>query len=116
MTGDAKNYFRDSQVEYIKEEDEHLQEAGTIKPPVVKIQLVNVLANVNFSASSKAERQAEVGFKVIREGGKDILEVTVRDYEPTDFMQETFKFYKQYGGDIPFMKTMTIRYHFEHAE
>lgn len=116
MTGDVKKYFRDSQMEYIKEEDERLQEAGGLKPPVVKIQLVKVLANVNFSGTTKNERQAEVGFRVFKEGGKDILEVTVRDYEPTDFMQETFTFYKKYGGDNPYMKSMPIRYHFERAE
>lgn len=116
MTGDVKKYFRDGQMEYIKEEDERLQEAGGIKPPVVKLQLVKVLANVSFSATTKNERQAEVGFRVFKDGGKDILEVTVRDYEPTDFMQESFKFYKQYGGDKPYMKSMPIRYHFERVE
>lgn len=116
MTGDVKNYFRDSQMEYIKEEDERLQEAGVLPPPKVKLQLVKVLANVSFSGITKTERQAEVGFRVFQEGGKDILEVTVRDYEPTHFMQETFAFYKKYGGDNPFMKTMPIRYHFERVE
>lgn len=115
MTGDVKDYFRDSQMEYIKEENEYLQEAPGFRPPVVKIQLVKVLANVSFSATTKNERQAEVGFRVIKEGSKEILEVTVRDYEPTDFMQQTYAFYKK-NGDNPHMKSMPIRYHFERVE
>lgn len=114
MEGDLKNYFRESVITYVGEEEERLQEAGGINPPRVTIDLISSLVNVNFSATQKNERQAEVGYRVFEEGGKEILEVTIRDYEPTDFLQNIFDAFNQpWNTDVPLMKTMPLRFHFE---
>ncbi|WEK34249.1 MAG: hypothetical protein P0Y53_17315 [Candidatus Pseudobacter hemicellulosilyticus] len=112
MQGVLKNYFRNSELTYVGEIDERLQEAGGIRPPVVKIVLVKAKANVAFSATTVKERLAEVGFRTFKESGKDILEVTIRDFEPVDFLTETYAMYTLFG-DVPVMKTMPLRYHFE---
>lgn len=113
MTGDVKNYFRNGALTFIKEEKEYLQEDGGLPPPRVTLQVMKMSkANVAFSATTKNERETEIGFRAFRENGKDILEVTVRDYEPVDFLQETFKTFKEFG-DVPVLKSMPIRYHFE---
>jgi hypothetical protein len=114
MTGDVKNYFRDGSLTNLGETTERLQEAGGFNPPRVQLQLVK-LSNINvaFSATTNKVRAAEVGFRVITETGKnDILEVTVRDFEPTDFMANTYALYKTFDPVLP-LKTMPIRYHFE---
>lgn len=114
MTGDLKNYFRESVITYVGEVEERLQEAGGINPPKVNLDLVSSLVNVNFSATKKTERLAEVGYRVFEEGGKQILEVTIRDYEPTDFLQNIFDVFSQsWNTDVPLMKTMPLRFHFE---
>jgi hypothetical protein len=116
MTGDVKNYFRDCALTFIKEETEVLQEESGFPPKRVKIQVMKMSkTNVAFSASTISERAAEIGFRVFREDGKDILEITLRDYEPEDFMKQTYKTFIEFG-DVPVLKTMPIRYHFERVK
>lgn len=113
MTGDLKNYFRTSTLSNLGEVTEVLQEAPGFPPPRVKIQLVQLSAiNVNFSAVKQKIRSGQIGFRVFTEGGKDILEVTLRDYEPTDFLVNTYEMYKEFG-DVPAMKSMPLRFQFE---
>lgn len=113
MTGDVKNYFRDATVTNLGEITERLQEAPGFPPPRVKIQLVKLSAlNVSFSATKPKVRAGELGLRVFMDGTKEILEVTVRDYEPTDFLTNTYLDFINYG-DIPIMATMPIRYQFE---
>jgi hypothetical protein len=113
MTGDLKNYFRPAKITNLGEITEYLQEAGGIRPPMVKIQLLNLSAmNVFFSAKKEKIRSGELGLRVFVDGGKEILEVTIRDYEPTDFLAETYEMYKSFG-DVPAMKSLPMRYHFE---
>lgn len=112
MTGDLKNYFKFATIKDKGEVTERLQEAG-FPPPAVKMQLVELSSvNVFFSALKQKVRKADVGFRVIVESGRDILEVTIRDYEPTDFLSNTYEMYSSFG-DVPAMKTMPLRYHFE---
>jgi hypothetical protein len=116
MTGDLKNYFRTATITDKGEVTERLQEVG-FPPPAVKMQLVQLsAANVFFSPLKQNVRSSEIGFRVFIENGKDILEVTIRDYEPTDFLSNTYEFYKKYGGEIPVMKSMPLRFHFERIE
>lgn len=117
LTGDLKNYFREGPISYVKEEEEVLQETGGIRPPRVNIDLIKSLVNINFSATEKEEREAEVGYRVFTDNGKEYLEVTIRDYEPTDFLQEIFNAFNQsWNTDVPLMKSMPLRFHFERAE
>ncbi len=92
MTGDVKNYFREATLTNLGEIDERLQEIAGFPTPKVKMQLVKVSAlNISFSATTANVRAGELGLRVFTENGKEILEVTVRDYEPTDFLANTYK-------------------------
>ncbi|WEK17500.1 MAG: Calx-beta domain-containing protein [Candidatus Pedobacter colombiensis] len=111
MTGDVKNYFRDAAVTNLGEVDERLQEVSGY--PKVKMQLVQLSAmNVNFSATKQNIRPGQLGLRVFTEAGKEILEVTIIDYEPTSFLANTYNEYKYYG-DVPVFRYMPIRYQFE---
>lgn len=69
---------------------------------------------MKFSATHTDEREAEVGYRVFDEGDKEYLEVTIRDFEPTDFLHETFNLFNQsWNTDVPKMKSMPLRFHFE---
>lgn len=112
MTGDLKNYFRNANIKDNGEITERLQENPGFPPPSVKMQLVELsTVNVFFSPLKQNIRKAEVGFRVFIENGKDILEITIRDYEPTDFLSNTYEMYK--GWDNPAMKSMPLRFHFQ---
>lgn len=115
LSGDLKNYFRDTQITYIGEEEEVLQEVPGFPPSRVNIMLVNGLANVKFSEKENDEREAEIGFRVFEEDGEELLEVTIRDYEPVDFLKETYLMYKTFG-DTPTMKSMPLRFHFKKVD
>lgn len=60
--------------------------------------LVNGLANVKFSEKEIDEREAEIGFRVFEEDGEELLEVTIRDYEPVDFLEKTYLMYQPEFG------------------
>ena len=112
MIGVLKNYFKTSALVTLGEATEVLQEVASFPPARVQMLLVKSLVNVNFSATTTTEREAEVGFRVFTDtDGEEILEVTIRDYEPTDFLQNTYAMYKTFG-DTPALKTMPLRYHF----
>lgn len=111
LNGDLKKYFRDTQLSFIKEEIEVLQEIPGFPPKRENITLVRGLANVAFSTEVIDEREAEIGFRVFKDGEDEILEVTIRDYEPVDFLKNTYEMYKNFGDD-PVMKSMPLRYHF----
>lgn len=112
MTGDLKNYFRTATLISLGEFTERLQEAGGIRPPAVRVLLLNVSAmNVYFSSVKQKIRSGELGLRVFTEGGKDIMEVTIRDYEPLDFLANTYNLYKEF--DNPAMKSIPLRFHFE---
>ncbi len=111
MAGDLRNYFRNATMTNLGEENERLQELPGLPPPMVKLQIISLsAANVAFSAKTENVRETKIGFRYFKEGSKEMLEVTIRDYEPTDFLQNTWAFYKT---DPDKMKTMPIRLHFE---
>ena len=89
MTGDLSKYFRDCTVEYVEERKERFQYTGY--PPMrEKITVLKMSkANVAFSATDISERETLIGFRVLDEG--ETLEVTVFDYEPTEFLVASYK-------------------------
>ena len=110
LTGDLKNYFRDSKLVNLGEVAERLQEESGY--PRVQMLVVKALANVNFSATSKNEREAQIGFRVFTNtSGIEVLEVTVFDFEPTDFLKYTYDMYKSFG-DNPAMRYAPLRFYF----
>ena len=111
--GDMANYFRDCDVKFLKEHQLYLYEsAGIGRPPLVTASLFELSrANVNFSSSQEKLRAVQVGFRLLEDN--ETLEVTVLDYEPTDFLFDTYKGCADYAqeGEFP-MDFHMVRYHF----
>ena len=112
-TGDMAKYFRDCDVKFLREQQLYLYElAGIGRPPMVTASMLELSqANVNFSGTNEKLRAAQVGFRLLDD--KETLEVTVLDYEPTDFLYDTYKSNADYAaeGDFP-MDFHMVRYHF----
>lgn len=112
-TGDMAKYFRDCDVKFLREQQLYLYElAGIDRPPMVTASMLELSqANVNFSGTNEKLRAVQVGFRLLDD--KETLEVTVLDYEPTDFLYDTYKSNADYAaeGDFP-MDFHMVRYHF----
>lgn len=111
ITGDLKNYFRTATLTDKGEVNEVLVENGF---PFLRVKMTIVqlsAANVFFSATKQNVRSAQIGMRVFVKDGKDILELTIRDYEPTDFLSNTYNEYS--WADFPRMQYIPLRYHFE---
>ena len=112
-TGDMAKYFRDCDVKFLREQQLSLYElAGIGRPPMVTASMLELSqANVNFSGTNEKLRAVQVGFRLLDD--KETLEVTVLDYEPTDFLYDTYKSNADYAaeGDFP-MDFHMVRYHF----
>ena len=112
-TGDMAKYFRDCDVKFLREQQLYLYElAGIGRPPMVTASMLELSqANVNFSGTNEKLRAVQVGFRLLDD--KETLEVTVLDYEPTDFLYDTYKSNADYAaeGDFPMVFHM-VRYPF----
>lgn len=112
MTGDMKNYFRNTNLIGKGEFVEYLQEEpGFIS---VNMLLAEGLANVAFSANKTVERQSGIGLRIWSANGKEYLDVTVRDFEPVDFLQNTYNMVKDWGA-VP-MEYYPLRFRFERVK
>jgi len=112
-TGDMAKYFRDADVTFLKEQLVYLYEFGGIgRPPQVTVSMMNLSqANVNFSGVNEKLRSVQVGFRLLEDN--ETLEVTVFDYEPTDFLYNTYRDLAAWSGEGEFpMEMHMIRYHF----
>lgn len=112
-TGGMAKYFRDSDISFVKERLIYLYEYSMIgRPPQVTISMMGFSrANVNFSSTNEKVRSVQVGFRLLEDN--DTLEVSVFDYEPTDFLYNTYKELAAWSGvgDFP-MEMYTVRYYF----
>lgn len=114
IAGSLKNYFAGtSDYEFVGERKERIQEAGGLKPPTVTLEILKIVKiNVNFDSAKTNIRPALVGFRVFtNDAKKEILEVTIYDYEPTAFLTSTYEMFKT-GTDNPTMLTAPIRLQF----
>ena len=111
LTGDLKNYFRDCEVTYVRDEKERLIEEGGIRPTVVTMSVYHLSkANVTFSAGTVKEKEIEIGVRMIDD---NTLEITLYDYEPTDFYQTIYEGMKAVAGEGEIaMRYIQLRYHF----
>ena len=106
MTGDLRKYFRDSEVTFLGEiEDEVSDLEDIILLPYMELSNVNV----TFSDNQTDIRPARVGFRVLDNG--KTLEVHIVDFEPVDFLQDT---YADWGDEIAYFYRM--RYLFTKVE
>ncbi len=115
LNSDLKNYFGTSPcvITYKGEVEKTIEEESALLSQVIaKIAVLQFPAiNVNFSAAHVNTREAVVGFRIIESDGKQILECTIDDFEPTDFMKNIYDMYKDFGED-PVMKSAPLRLHF----
>lgn len=113
IQGDLKNYFNSAcSVVFKGERNEMYQESSSYPPTTANISVLEFeKVNVNFSAKNTNNRKAVVGFRILREDNNEILECTIYDYEPTDFLQDIYAMYLDYGYD-PIMLEAPLRLHF----
>lgn len=114
LSGDLKNYFgtESCKVTYKGEFEKLIEEESSRYQVTAKIAVLQFPSvNVNFSAANTKDRAAVVGFRIIESDGKDVLECTIDDFEPTDFMTNIYDMMKDYGED-PIMKSAPLRLHF----
>lgn len=115
LNSDLKNYFGTSScvITYKGEVEKTIEEeSAPLSQVVAKIAVLQFPSlNVNFSATNTKLRSAVVGFRIIQSGEGDILECTIDDFEPTDFMKDIYDMYKDFGEN-PVMKSAPLRLHF----
>lgn len=115
LNDDLKNYFGtepctvtyEGEAEKIIEEESNRGSQVIAKVAVLKFPTVNV----NFSATHVKNREAVVGFRIIEIDGEQILECTIDDFEPTDFMTTIYDIFKD-SNEVPVMKSAPLRLHF----
>ena len=92
LQGDLKNFFVTSCTATYKGEAEKLIEEDSGMRPVYANMTVLEFGevNVNFSATNSTLRAAEVSFRTITVDDEEILELTIDDYEPTDFLTDEY--------------------------
>ncbi len=113
LKGDLKNYFiSECAVTFQGEREEVFQEESTIAPVKGNIAVLEFeRVNVSFSAVNRNVRPAVAGFRIITVEGKETLECTVYDYEPTDFLADIYEFFSSYT-EPPVMIEAPLRLHF----
>ena len=119
LTGDLSMYFRECDVTFLQEKQVFLNEQATgMRPPEVTVSEMQLgAANVNFSATHEDIRPARIGFRILEDN--ETLEVSIYDYEPTDFLYDTYNMVKDWTseGMCPMDENLLhIRYHFKRVE
>ncbi len=113
ITGDLKNYFTTAtKATYKGEVSKVFQELSSTSAVRLNVAVLEFeTVNVNFSPTNTKLRKAVVGFRTITVDGKEILECTIDDFEPTDFLKDTYDFMKDFGEN-PVMLSGPLRVHF----
>ena len=119
LTGDLSMYFREFDVTFLQEKQVYLSEENPNgRPPEVTVsEMLLGAANVNFSATHENIRAAKIGFRILEDN--ETLEVSIYDYEPTDFLYETYEMANSWAseGACPMDENLLhIRYHFKRVE
>ena len=93
LQGDLKNFFvAPCQVTYKGEDDKGYQEESNLQLVEHVVALLEFeKVNVNFSATHSNVRPSELGFRIITVDGEEILECTIDDFEPTDFLADEYE-------------------------
>lgn len=115
LKGDLKNYFTEGgtvtwQEEVYKDYGEESVASDRVQYAVEVLSFDHI--NVNFSATHSKIRSAVVSFRITKDiDGEDILECTIDDFEPTDFLVNTYDMMKDYG-ETPVMLSCPLRLRF----
>ncbi len=112
-TGDIAKYFKDCNVEFLSEKLIYLNELrqGITVPQVAASMMKLSEANVNFSSVNQKIRSVQIAFRLLTDD--ETLEVTVFDYEPTDFYYNTYEANADptWGEEFP-LELYMLRYYF----
>ena len=77
---------------YKGEDDKGYQEESNLQLVEHVVALLEFeKVNVNFSATHSNVRPSELGFRIITVDGEEILECTIDDFEPTDFLADEYE-------------------------
>ncbi len=119
FVGGLKNYFGTvaTTAKFVKERTKEVwQEKSTSAPYYITVADLNVdNINVAWSAKTSKKRTAVVSFRMMTDDkGRQLLECTINDYEPVDFMTDIFSMFKDLG-DSPLMLEAPLRYYFVRA-
>ena len=119
LQGDLANYFREATVTFLRERSLWLNEQsnGGRPPQVTASEMQLSAANVNFSATNTNIRPARISFRILEDN--ETLEVSIYDYEPTDFLYDTYNMVKDgtSAGECPMDENLLhIRYHFKRVQ
>jgi putative lipoprotein len=93
MTGDLRNYFRNTEIHIGSTTEEYLWETLTDFALVTSVRCNKV--NLHFSPNKIKEEEATIGMRLV-EGG-DVLEIRILQYEPIEFLYDT---YEMFEGDM----------------
>ncbi len=117
LSGSLKNYFGTSErkVTFKEEVTKELWEESITQMQSVPIK-VSVYTfpdiNIKFSATASEVRPAIVSFRNITVEGKEILECTIDDFIPTDFLTDQWEGWIKDMAENPAMLSNPIRIHF----
>ncbi len=115
LSGDLKNYLRNTEFTKKTDSTQTLVESPGFPKPKVSVMIVEGQANVSFSPNKNVTRKAQMGLRITTINGKEYLEITIDDYEPIDFFQETYESAKDWGI-TPIMRDYPLRYRFERVK
>lgn len=112
IVSDLKNYFGTAsrEIHFKDEINKSFYEGATMRPPQIRVsayQFPNI--NIHFSATHTKIRDAEVCFRILDVNGEEILECTLEDFEPTEFLTEIYDFM----GNMEFTP---LRLHFKRKQ
>lgn len=111
LQGDLKNYFTaPCKVTYQGEALKDLHESNaqvSFHAAILRFDAVNV----HFDANKSQIRPAVAGFRILQIDGKEVLECTIDDYEPTAFFTALYDDLKTWGEE-PVMKSLPLRIYF----
>ena len=121
LSGSLKNYFglTERTVKFKAEEVKELYEENLTAMRSRPINVsVYTFPNINekFSATDPNIREAVVSFRTITVDGEEILECTIDDFIPTDFLIDAWEAFIKDLGDMPPMLTNPLRIHFTRVE
>ncbi len=108
LKGDLKNFFIEScKATYMGEEKKDFQELATSGRYMDEVAIVLFeKVNVNFSSSKQKIRESKLGFRILTIDDEEVLECTIDDFEPTDFLMEAYEMM----GDMTYTP---LRLHFK---
>ncbi len=118
--GDAAKYFKNTSFTFVRNETIHHQELGIGKDAKKEVYFFELQeANTSFTSSKETIGKSLVGFRVFEKEDNKILEATIFDFIPVDFLVPIYNMTKDWSTP-PYKKFLEfpmnytpIRYQFK---